>query len=78
MERNIEYPNTARVKVQSVIIPRNDFTLLQAKKWLNAHNFKLNKIDITENFYRFRQRNPNKTKTYFVINLDGVKLIMTR
>ena len=66
-------------RVQSVIIPKSKFTKQQAKKWIIDNNFKLKKIDITPNFYRFRQRLPQKNRQYFTVRLtNGIELIMFR
>jgi hypothetical protein len=64
-------------KVQSVIIPRSRYTLNQAKAWVNTNNFKLKKMDLTQNYYRFRQREPKPQSKYFTVELtNGIHLIM--
>jgi hypothetical protein len=65
-------------KIQSVIIPKEKFTLKQSHKWLMKHNYKIPvKVDETENFYRYRQRNPDKRYTYTTKVLpNGVELIL--
>lgn len=65
--------------VQSVLIPKNKFTLEKAKKYIKDNNYKLKKIDITNNYYRFRQEDPEKfdEKKYFTKEInDGIKLII--
>jgi hypothetical protein len=61
-------------KVQTVLIPES-WSLKEAKAWLEAHKYKHSKVDITENFYRFRQRPPGGGK-YFTVSLpNGVELV---
>ena len=45
-------------RVQSVLINNNDMTLDEATDWIVNNKFKLKKVDITENFFRYRQFNP--------------------
>ena len=45
-------------KIQSIIFNKKYFTPLQAVSWLDEHDFKHYKIDITTNFIRFRQIEP--------------------
>lgn len=45
-------------KIQSILFNRKYFTTIQAVKWLDEHDFKHYKIDITTNFIRFRQIDP--------------------
>ena len=67
-------------EVQSVIIPRSTFTLAKAKKWIKKNGYKESfyrkKVDITKDFYRFRQTAP-KYKKYRNKKLDnGVMLVL--
>ena len=45
--------------IQSVIFKKSTYTIPQTISWLNNHNLKSNKIDITYNYYRCRQVAPN-------------------
>lgn len=47
--------------VQTILIPTS-FTINRAIDWLSKHGFKTQKVDITKNFYRFRQSKPQKIK----------------
>ena len=58
-------------KVQSVLIPTNAFTLPQAIRWLIVHKYKVTKVDITDNYYRFRQLEPNHKKKYYSLVLPN-------
>jgi hypothetical protein len=62
-------------KVQTVLIPES-WSLKEAKGWLAAHKYKHSKVDITENFYRFRQRPPGGGKYYTVSLANGVELVL--
>jgi hypothetical protein len=63
--------------VQSVLIPRSKYTLAQARAWLKGHKFRAGKVDITDTYYRFRQREPGKFKRFRTKSLSGgVKLIL--
>ena len=55
-----EAPN--KTHVQSVLIPKNKFSLSQAKSWLKKHDFYTDGIDPTANYYRARQYDPDSTK----------------
>ena len=66
------------LSVQSVLIPRKKFSLLSAKEWLMSNNYKLKKIDITENFFRFRQYSPSRSTAFRMKTLpNGVKLVLS-
>jgi hypothetical protein len=52
--------------IQSILISKN-VNIHDAIKWILQHDYKALKIDITDNFYRFRQVNPNKLKGYHFI-----------
>lgn len=62
--------------IQSIIFDRNYWNITDAIKWLIKHKYKVAKIDITKNYYRFRQNKPNNKKKYYTISLkNNVKLI---
>ena len=62
--------------VQSVILSREHFKSLDAaKKWLNEHEFHDKGVDITPQYFRFRQRSPEgmkNTHRFRSIELKGV------
>lgn len=68
--------------IQSIIIPKSNFTKKKAYEWIKLHGFKTefgNKKgpDITKNFFRFRQRAPSKKYHYYVKALsNGIKLVL--
>lgn len=62
--------------IQSIIFNRKYWNITDAIKWLIKHKYKVIKIDITKNYYRFRQNEPNKKNKYYTISLkNNVKLI---
>ena len=46
------------MEVQSVLINKKYLTRKKAEAWIKNNKYKLKKIDITENLYRFRQQEP--------------------
>jgi hypothetical protein len=54
-------------KIQSVLLSRRYFTMQQAFQWIRDHGFKAKKVDVTKNYYRFRQFNPSRLKQYRII-----------
>lgn len=70
--------------IQSVILPKKEFTFHTAKLWIKKHNYRLTfygkQPDETEDYYRFRQASPTKfdKKKYITkeINDKGIKLIL--
>jgi hypothetical protein len=62
IKKNIEY---RMAEIQSVLIPKSKFTLIKAKKWIRNNGYRLTfhgkKVDITNNYYRFRQKSPSGT-----------------
>ncbi len=63
--------------VQSVLVPKDKFTLKKAKQYIKK-NHELQKVDVSPNYYRFRQKNPKtKHKAIKTITLkNGVKEIV--
>ena len=64
-------------KIQTVLIPKEDFTLQEALQWLDDHNYPHKKVDITEDFSRFRQMTPMKGGRYVTKTLpNGVEIVL--
>lgn len=68
--------------IQSVLIPKDKYTLAEARKWIADNHFKLSfykkQVDITDKYYRYRQLAPSRfvKDKYITIDFkDGVKLI---
>jgi hypothetical protein len=69
------------LSIQSVLIPKNTFTLEDAQEWILNNGFKLSfdkkNVDITDNYFRFRQSRPSNFKKYFTREIkDGVLLVI--
>lgn len=62
-------------KPQSIIFDKHMFTKAQAIYWLTKNNYKHHKIDITNNFYRFRQRPPVTGNYYSKYITPGILFI---
>jgi uncharacterized protein YdaT len=59
-----------------VIFPKNVFTQKKAIGWLEKHNYDHGKIDVTDNYYRFRQSDPSSGSSFYTVRLpNGVELI---
>lgn len=56
-------------KVQSIIFNKDKYSINDAKRWLREHKFKVEKVDETMDYYRFRQMAPDYTKQFRTINL---------
>lgn len=63
--------------IQSLIFPKNKWTLEQARSFLRENGFKHSKVDTKKLTYRFRQRNRRRDWNYRTIKLtDGVKAVI--
>ena len=49
-------------KVQSIIFDKHDWNLESIVHWIIENAFKIKKIDLTKNFFRVRQLDPNYLK----------------
>lgn len=45
---------------QSVILRRDKMSRREADRWIHEHGYKLTAPDITQEFYRYRQVNPER------------------
>ena len=65
-------------KLHAVNFPKQGFTLKQSHQWLKKHKYKIpEKVDETTNFYRYRQKLPDKRYTYTTEVLpNGVELVL--
>jgi hypothetical protein len=68
----------AKSKLHAVNFPKVGFTLKQSHEWLKKHNYKIpKKVDETINFFRYRQKLPDKRYTYTTQVLpNGVELVL--
>jgi len=68
-------------KVQSVRFPKKDFTLSQARSILRALGYKdsyygKSPYTQTDNYWRFRQFNPDKYKQYIIRKKEGIQYVI--
>ena len=69
--------HTPEGKVQTVLVPRHEFTLQEAFDWMEDHHFGHRKVDITEDYFRFRQMTPMKGGRYVTKTLpNGVEIVI--
>jgi len=45
--------------VQSVLLKRDKFSKVEALQWIRSHGYSAGKIDVTPEYYRFRQVAPD-------------------
>jgi hypothetical protein len=48
--------------IQSILLNKDYYTLKSATKFIYDNNFKVKKVDITDNWFRFRQVSPTTMK----------------
>jgi hypothetical protein len=51
--------------VQSVLLNRDKFSKKEAFDWVREHGYKADKVDVTNEYYRFRQMNPDLLHLYY-------------
>ena len=44
--------------IQSVLLRRDKFSKKEAVDWIHDHDYKASKVDMTNEYYRFRQHEP--------------------
>ena len=63
--------------IQSVIFPKDQWSLQKARSWLKSHKYKKMEVDVKPNTYRFRQKPPTKGVKYYTVKLNnGIGLII--
>ena len=71
-----------KTNIQTVLVPKS-FGLKEANKWISENGYKTSfygkPVDITENYYRYRQKKPSKTYTYRTRTLaNGIQIVYYR
>jgi hypothetical protein len=56
--------------VQSVILKRDKMTRREADRWIKEHGYKLTAPDITHEFYRYRQVDPDRLHHFRFRTID--------
>lgn len=68
------------LKVQSISISKNNYSLDEAQKWLAEHKYKKvadKTLSDEAKFYHFRQSRPTKTGTYVTKEIaPGIELVL--
>lgn len=64
--------------VQTVLVPRR-YSLVRARELVRSYGLIPKKVDVTPNFYRFRQFDPRPGDRYHTLKMgDGVELVFAR
>ena len=64
-------------RIQSILFDIHYYTIEEAIRWLYIHDYKVHKVDFTNNFMRFRQFPTNKKYHYATKDIDdGIKFIL--
>lgn len=68
------------MRVQSILVPRSRYSKSEAEAWVRRNGYRVKKIDTTEHYYRFRQRDPREFTVERTIPLGhgGVKAVVGR
>ncbi len=62
--------------LETILVPRKKFSLADAVRWVADHKHSHHKVDVTGNFYRFRQHAPAHHGRYYTTTLpNGVELV---
>jgi hypothetical protein len=56
--------------VQSVVLNRSALSRHEADRWVKEHGYTLTAPDITQNFYRYRQVNPERLHAFRFRTID--------
>jgi hypothetical protein len=64
------------MSLQTILFPKKSFSSKEAIDWALNHNYKVYKIDVTDNFIRIRQKQPFPHGRYYTHTLkNGVELV---
>ena len=79
--KNPRFPRFPKsTEVQTVIFPKEDWSVATSKRWLREHGFKASTVDETSNFYRYRQKLPVRFRkeTFRTIEIgdSGIKAVI--
>lgn len=66
-----------RSRVQSLLFPKDKFTISEAKKWARDHDFSVKKAVTEGNFRRLRILNPNECESIRTMNFGrGIRALL--
>jgi|WetSurMetagenome_2_1015567.scaffolds.fasta_scaffold146645_2 hypothetical protein len=57
--------------IQSILFSRSKWTIEQAIQWLHDHEYVSKKVDVTDKYLRFRQREPDYKRYHYRIKRIG-------
>ena len=64
--------------ISTILFDKRRWSVPKAKKWLASHGYSSRKVDVTTNYYRFRQHVPNPNRRYYTVMLPNyVHLVYT-
>lgn len=63
--------------VQTLILPKSDFTKAQARAWAKSRGFTIDFIDVKANTYRIRQVSPRNFRRFASKKLPNGVVIVT-
>jgi hypothetical protein len=58
-------------KVQTLLFPRDRFTVVEAKSWAARHDWKYGDVDVTREYIHLRQRDPSEFRRIRTIHMGG-------
>lgn len=62
--------------LQTILIPRDSFTLQASEQWMADNNYPIKKIDIKGKYFRYRQIDPVEGAKYYSVKLsNGIILV---
>ena len=62
--------------LQTILIPRSTFTFDSANEWMTDNGYPIKKIDIKNNYFRYRQIDPVEGAKYYSVKLsNGIILV---
>jgi len=62
-EKQFDELEKASTVAQSILFPKNKFSVSEAREWLKSHDKTAGKVDSPANFHRFRQFDPSRCES---------------
>jgi hypothetical protein len=68
------------MKVQSLLFPKDRFTVAQSRAWAKAHHYKASKVEGNGEYHRVRQFSPAKATVLRTIPFgdSGIRAVVAR
>lgn len=71
-------PKPKSSSIQSLLFKKEEWTVPKAVQWLDKHGYGYSKVDVTDNYYRFRQFPPRgRMRTITFSEEDGIKAVVS-